>query len=240
MKKKRFIKEREEKVGARSPSDTLRVWDRYSSGARYWRSFTFIEFYIISFCCLMMVLLYTTSSPTIRRPAVPHAGRYSAKSFSDLRYISFATELVNLLSNYNPSSVVPQYDKVKQFLWEPALTDFQKAALLEIQTIQRIARSEIFIIEPTQTLVSRDHKNGLIRVTLNGIRYASLGSRKLKPVRVRYELTMIQIPINVLNQYGIVVVEFGMKIIENEGKVALNSNFNSYQLRQSDANIGLV
>ncbi|MDD2943489.1 MAG: TraE/TraK family type IV conjugative transfer system protein [bacterium] len=199
-----------QRVEGRAGSDTLKLWEGYREQAYLWRAIALLQMPATALAVFAALVMFFFADTVIQVPSRPQPGYYSVRELPDTAFIDVATEVVSLLGNYQPARAEYQYQMVQRFLWEPALTDFQKRMPVEIDKIITTGRSQMFLINPQLVKVQRDPSGEYVTVTLRGDRHKMIRRQKLERDVLEFYVKMTTIPRNISNAYGIVVVQLGM------------------------------
>ncbi len=207
---KKNTKEKVVDLPGREASDTLKLWDRYKEKAFLWRAFALLQMPITTVLILASMIFFVTADTVLNIPLDPEPGSYSVKKLPDSLFVSHATNVVNLISTYQPFTARKQYTTAVRYLWEPALSSFQKTHIdTDIEAVEETSRSQLFFIDPKRVRVERI-KNYVV-VKLPGTRQKFIHNKPLPPEQVAYFIKMTTIPRNVHNEYGIVVTDLQLK-----------------------------
>ena len=198
-------------IDGRGRSDSLRVWESYRDQATLWRALTLLQMPAIALSITVALVLFFTSDTIINVPIKPEPGHYSADKLPDSEFVSVAVQVVNLLSTYTPYTARPQFVKARKYLWEPALSHFEKYYMKqELPTVTDMSRSQIFRVNMRGVKVQR-RDDEFVVVRLPGTRQRLIGNRMLPPEQIAWYIKMITIPRNVHNEYGIVIIDVSVK-----------------------------
>ncbi len=191
-------------VESRADGDTLRLWESYRDQALLWRSLSLLQIPITILALVLTVLVFNNRSVTLNVPARPLPGVYELKELPDPVFVEAATQFINLIATYQPSTAQPQFAYARRMTFEPYLSRFDKEMMeLEVRTIQSTNRTQIFFMDPSATTVQRGPDG--IQVTLIGERSKVVSGQFLPSRRSKYVLSLNTIPQSDLNPYGIVV-----------------------------------
>jgi len=199
-------------IDPRKESDTFKLWESYRDQATLWRAIALLQIPATIIALIFALVLWQTRSVTLNVPRKPEPGIYVARDIPDTEFIDVATNFVNLVASYQYSVAERQFEKAREMLIEPALSQFQKDMLgSELKTIRQINRSQYFFADPTKTLLERSDRN--ITVTLRGDRQKIVsGESPLE--KLEFKVTMSLIPRNNLNPYGIMISGFDFYLLE--------------------------
>lgn len=201
-----------EKTSARGKGDTIRLWESYRDQAHFWRAFSLIQLPLSALCVALALVIYSTADTIVEVPAKPQPGNYSVKELPDSEFVAVAQEVVNLISTYQYTNAAEQFASVRKYLWEPALSIFEQRMMLEeLKAITDTKRLQIFMVDKNQIKVQRFPEEQKIVVHLPGTRYKLINTREVPAERLLYHLTMMTIPRNASNEYGIVIVDLGLR-----------------------------
>lgn len=195
-----------ERVGGRASTDTLRLWEGYREQAYLWRAFSLLQMPATALSVAAALLFYYFAETIVEVPHEPQAGYYSIKQLPDSQFINAATLVVNNIASYQPATARRQFEVARKYLWEPALSRFQKEMLgIELRTIEETKRSQVFFVNPRMIRVERFPEIGQVVVRIPGVRQKLVGNKELPRDERVYYVKMTTIPRNVHNEYGIVI-----------------------------------
>jgi hypothetical protein len=218
-----------ESVDGRADGDTLRLWESHKEQAMLWRALALLQIPATTLAIIAAMVMYFFADTVVEVPLQPKPGRYGTKALPDSEYVNVATEVVNLIGTYTPATARQQYVRAKQFLWEPALTEFEKSMMAdELRTIEETARTQLFFVNEKMIKIDRFPEEEKVVVRLPGVRQKLIGGQPTEPDELVYYIKMTTIPKNVSNEFGIVVVDLrlrkaGMKTIVREDKKELKA-----------------
>ena len=201
-----------ERVAGRAGSDTIRLWEGYREQAYLWRALALIQMPSTALSIAAALIMYLIADTIIEVPERPQPGYYSVRQLPDSQFVNAATQVVNLISTYQPAVARRQFKTARKFLWEPALTEFEGTMMgSELQTIEETKRSQMFFINPRLIKVERFPELDQVVVRIPGVRLKLIGNKPLPADQVVYYVKMTTIPRNVHNEYGIVVVDMRLR-----------------------------
>ena len=218
-----------ERVAGRAGSDTIRLWEGYREQAYLWRALALIQMPSTALSIAAALIMYLIADTIIEVPERPQPGYYSVRQLPDSQFVNAATQVVNLISTYQPAVARRQFKTARKFLWEPALTEFEGTMMgSELQTIEETKRSQMFFINPRLIKVERFPELDKVVVRIPGVRLKLIGNKPLPADQVVYYVKMTTIPRNVHNEYGIVVVDMRLrranqKQVSREDKMERNA-----------------
>lgn len=189
-------------------ADTLKMWEAYKNQALLWRAIALLQ--IPATLCSILIALYalTTHSITLKVPARPLPGVYAVQEIPDTEFINAASEFINLTQSYQSKVARRQYTEVLNHLAEPFLTEFQRDYFdLELKAIESTARTQVFLLDPTKTEVSREDRNS-IKVTFIGERLKFIMGQEQRTVTTKFSVYLNTYPRNSINPYGIMISGF--------------------------------
>lgn len=213
-----------ETIAGRAGSDTIRLWEGYKEQAFFWRALALIQVPATTLAIASTLIMYFLADTIIEVPEHPQPGFYSVKQLPDSQFINVGTEVVNLISTYQPAIARRQFKTARKYLWEPALSEFEKSMLgTELRAIEETKRSQMFFINPQLINVERYHNLDTVVVRVPGVRQKLIGDKPLQPDEMVYYVKMTTIPRNVHNEYGIVITDIHLRhaneqIIKKEDK----------------------
>lgn len=201
-----------ERVGGRAGSDTIRLWEGYREQAYLWRALALLQMPSTALSIAAALIMYLFADTIIEVPERPQPGYYSVRQLPDSQFINAATQVVNLMSTYQPAVARRQFKTARKYLWEPALTEFEETMMGgELRTIEETKRSQMFFINPRLIKVERFPEIDKVVVRIPGVRLKLIGNKPLPADQVVYYVQMTTIPRNVHNEYGIVVVDLRLR-----------------------------
>lgn len=201
-----------ERVGGRAGSDTIRLWEGYREQAYLWRALALLQMPSTALSIAAALIMYLFADTIIEVPERPQPGYYSVRQLPDSQFINAATQVVNLISTYQPAIARRQFKTARKYLWEPALTEFEETMMgAELRTVEETKRSQMFFINPRLIKVERFPEIDKVVVRIPGVRLKLIGNKPLPADQVVYYVKMTTIPRNVHNEYGIVVVDLRLR-----------------------------
>lgn len=202
-----------EKVGGRAGNDTLRLWEGYRDQALLWRAISLLQIPATTLAIAAALIMYFSADTIIEVPEKPLPGYYSVRQLPDAEFIAVASDVVNMISSYQPQTAEAQFSSARRYLWEPALSIFEeKMMITELEMINDTSRSQLFFVDKNLIQVERYPAQDKVVVRLPGTRLKLIGPRPLPVEKWTYFVTMTTIPRNVHNPYGIVIID--IKILE--------------------------
>ena len=196
-----------ETIDGRASADTIRLWESYKSQSYFWRALTLIQLPTTFVALICALVMYFTADTVIEVPQKPMPGHYSVKQLPDSAFIDVGTEVVNLIASFQPKVARKQFGGARKYLWEPALSEFERLMLgEEIRAIEETGRSQLFFIDQKRIQIERYPNEQKIIVHLPGERRKLIGQKLLPTDYLEYVITMTTIPRHQFNEYGIVVV----------------------------------
>lgn len=190
---------------ARGETDTIRLWENYRDQALLWRSIALIQVPTSLVLVVLALVLWTTRSVTLNVPAKPLPGMYIAKEIPDTEFVEVATDFINLIGSYQPSTARRQFNQAKQLLVEPMLARFENEMMgIELKAIEQTSRTQLFFADPVETKFERiDDRT--VKVSFVGDRLKLVAGQQVPAELTRYTIVLTTIPRQQLNPYGIVV-----------------------------------
>lgn len=205
-------------IDARNENDTLRLWEGYREQALLWRSLSLLQIPTTIILGLLCFALWSNREITLKVPAKPLPGVYTAQEIPDSEFIDVATNFINLIATYQPAVARRQFNFARQILQEPMLEQFNREMLVtELKTIESTSRTQLFFVDPTKTRVFRN--GSTVEVTLTGERMKLIAGRQLPAVTTTFSVAMTTIPRNELNPYGIVITNVAYDNIDANGEI---------------------
>jgi len=197
----------------RSGGDTVKLWESHKRKALFWRALTLIQFPLSGALIIAAIYFISSAETIVDVPDKPEPGTYSVTKLPDAEFISVAQSVLNLIATYQPYTAKKQFKTARKYLWEPALSDFDKNYMQSksgaLQAISELGKSQQFRIDAARVRIQRfnDH----VVVKLPGFRYKLLQNRHLRPELVEWYIKMTTIPRNLHNEYGIVITDMKLK-----------------------------
>lgn len=225
-----------ERVAGRAGSDTIRLWEGYKEQAFFWRALALIQVPATTLAIAAALVMYFFADTIIEVPEHPQPGFYSPKQLPDAQFINVATEVVNLISTYQPAIAGRQFKTARKYLWEPALSEFEKSMLgTELTAIQETKRSQIYITNPQLINVERFPELDTVVVRIPGVRQKLVGDKPLDPDEMVFYVKMTTIPRNVHNEYGIVITDIHLRHADQRTIKSEDISINMAKEKQSKA-----
>ncbi len=204
-----------EQVAGRAGSDTIRLWESYRDQAYLWRSLALLQMPATALSIVLALILYATADTVVEVPDMPLPGYYSVEKLPDAQFITFAEQVVNLIASYQPTNARSQFETARNFLWEPALSQFETEILeKELRAVEETRRSQLFLIDQSLTKVSRYPEEDYVIVRIPGTRQKLIDRKALDQEQFAYYVKMTTIPRNVNNEYGIVITDMRLSPID--------------------------
>jgi hypothetical protein len=202
-----------ERVEGRAGADTIRLWEGFREQAYFWRALSLLQMPTTVIAVVAALIMYFYADTTIEVPTKPNPGIYSVKQLPDSEFIKVATEVVNSISSYTPVNAREQFRTSRKYLWEPALSQFEKTMIEgELETIESTSRSQMFFIDPKKIRVDRHAQLDRVVVRLPGVRQKLIGQKAIPADELVYYVKMTTIPRNMHNEYGIVIVDIRVRV----------------------------
>ncbi len=225
-----------EKVAGRAGSDTIRLWEGYKEQAFFWRALALIQVPATTLAIAAALIMYFLADTIIEVPEHPQPGFYSVKQLPDSQFINVGTEVINLISTYQPAIARRQFKTARKYLWEPALSEFEKTMLgSELSMIEETSRSQMFYINPQLINVERYPDRDTVVVRVPGVRQKLIGDKLLSPDEMVYYVKMTTIPRNVHNEYGIVITDIHLRRADERVLKKEDKNIDMAKQKQSKA-----
>lgn len=200
-----------EQVDGRAGADTFRLWESYKEQALLWRIIALAQLPIALIAIIFGVITYMTADIVIEPPETPQPGMYSIKQLPDSEFLKVATDVVNLIATYQPYTAEKQFRKAREYLWEPALSEFEKIFLKErMVQIDEGSRSQAFMINNDLVQVRRYPSLDMVIVRIPGTRLSLIGRKPLDD-EIAFYLKMTTIPKSAYNPSGIIIFDVRIK-----------------------------
>ena len=201
-----------DRVGGRAGTDTIRLWESYREQAYLWRALALLQMPATCTAIVFAVVIYFTADTIVEVPDLPQPGFYSVKKLPDRQFIDMGTQVVNLISTYQPAVADSQFNTARKYLWEPALTAFDQTMMtLELRAIKETTRTQVLFVDDNLVNIERFPAQDYVVVRIPGTRQKLIGNKPLAPEQVVYYIKMTTIPRNVHNKYGIVVTDIRLR-----------------------------
>jgi len=205
-------------IDARNENDTLKLWESYRDQAMLWRSLSLLQIPTTIILGVLCFALWSNREITLKVPAKPLPGVYTAQEIPDSEFIDVATNFINLIATYQPAVARRQFNHARQILQEPMLERFNREMLVtELKTIESTSRTQLFFVDPTKTRIFRQGNN--VEVTLTGERMKMIAGKQLPAVTTTFSIAMTTIPRNELNPYGIVINNVAFDNVDANGEM---------------------
>ena len=200
-----------ENVDGRAGADTFRLWENYKEQALLWRIIAIAQLPIALTAIIFGLVVYLTSDIVIEPPETPQPGMYSVKQLPDSEFLKVATDVINLIATYHPYTAEKQFRKAREFLWEPALSEFEQAFIKKrVKEIDEGSRSQAFMINHDLVQVRRYPTLDMVIVRIPGTRLSLLGRKPLDD-EIAFYLKMTTIPKSAYNPSGIIIFDVRIK-----------------------------
>lgn len=188
----------------RGESDTLRLWEAYLDQAILWRAIALLQIPSTLALLVFSMWLYGGRTIVLNVPQKPLPGQYTVDQLTDPILVDAATDFINLISSYTPKTARRQMQEAEQRVVEPLLTTFTQDMIeTDLKAIEQTQRSQLFLIDPTKTSLTRGRGNAT--VTFEGDRVKIVSGKEFPASTLRYLITMETRPRNRLNEYGVVI-----------------------------------
>lgn len=205
--KSKIVKEAVKSTELRRPqreSDTLRLWEAYLDQAVLWRAIALLQIPSTLMLLAFSMWLYYNRTIILDVPQKPLPGQYTVDQLTDPIIQDAATDFVNLISNYTPKTARRQMIEAEQQVVEPLLTTFTQDMIeTDLKAIEQTQRTQLFLIDPTKTSLTRGRGNAT--VMFEGDRIKIVAGKEFPASTWRYYITLETRPRNRLNEYGVVV-----------------------------------
>jgi hypothetical protein len=205
-------------IDARNENDTLKLWESYRDQAMLWRSLSLLQIPTTIILGVLCFALWSNREITLKVPAKPLPGVYTAQEIPDSEFIDVATNFINLIATYQPAVARRQFNHARQILQEPMLEKFNREMLVtELKTIESTSRTQLFFVDPTKTRIFR--QGSTVEVTLTGERMKMIAGKQIPAVTTTFSIAMTTIPRNELNPYGIVINNVAFDNVDANGEM---------------------
>lgn len=221
-----------ERTAGRAGSDTLRLWEFYKNQALLWRALALLQIPGTALALVMAILMFVTRTQIFNIPEKPLAGYFSVKDLPDAEFVNFATNLVNTAYTYQYVNAERQLTSARRYLWEPALSEYDKRVLGdEMRIISQTARSQMFFIDEGLTKVIRRSNDGKVTVRFVGTMQRLLGTETARPQEMVIYVKMSTVPRTVENEYGIVAVDLRINETRRDDVISDDNKERKRELR---------
>lgn len=194
-------------------SDTIRVWENYKDQASLWRALALLQIPATLGAIIFAFTMWANRSITLNVPARPLPGVYSVQEIPDTEYVNVATDYINLVASYQPKIARRQFDTARGMLMEPLLSKFDQEMMGdELRAIETTSRTQVFMVDPIRTKVTRDAKS--VTVSLIGDRFKIVAGQESPLQMSQFDIVMVTVPRNKLNPYGIVITNVTHKPVD--------------------------
>ena len=200
-----------EHVDGRAGADTFRLWESYKEQAFLWRIVALFQLPITFVAVIFGLVTYFTADIVIEPPETPQPGMYSVKQLPDSEFLKVATDVVNLIATYQPNTAERQFRKAREYLWEPALSEFENVFIKNnVRVVNEQSRSQAFLINYDLINVRRYPSLDMVIVRIPGTRLSLIGRKPLDD-EIAFYLKMTTIPRSAYNPSGIIVFDVRIK-----------------------------
>ena len=200
-----------EHVDGRAGADTFRLWESYKEQALLWRIIALVQIPITLVAVIFGLITYITADIVIEPPETPQPGMYSIKNLPDSEFLKVATEVVNLMATYQSNTAERQFRKAREYLWEPALSEFERVFVKEhVRAVNEQSRSQAFLINNDLVNVRRYPSLDMVIVRIPGTRLSLIGKKPLDD-EIAFYLKMTTIPRSAYNPSGIIIFDVRIK-----------------------------
>jgi len=201
---------------AKADNDTVRLWENYREQALLWRALALLQIPGVVIALIFALVMWFNRVTILDVPAKPLPGYYSAAEIPDAIFLGTATDWINLVSTYQPLVARKQFEEAAKWLVEPVLTRFKSEMIeKEAEIVKNTMRSQVYYIDPTQTIMERDEENNVV-VTTFGERLKIVAGTQLPPQTVQFRLTMNTQPRHKMNEYGIVITNIESTVVDKK------------------------
>lgn len=200
-------------IDSRGSNDTIKVWENHRDQATLWRAIALLQVPITLVALILGIYLNATRKTELHVPAKPLPGIYIAQDVPDTEFIDYAMTYVNHVSTFQYSTARRQFTEARKMLWDQMLVMFDDRMMKdELQKIETTSRTQLFLVDPTKTLVER--RGNEVDVYLTGDRTKVIAGKEMPTEHSVYKLTMVTIPKNNFNPYGLVIVNAVLKDVD--------------------------
>lgn len=193
-------------------NDTVRLWENYREQALLWRALALLQIPVTIITLIFAGVIWMNRDITLNVPSQPLPGLYSASEIPDSEFLSFGESYINLVATYQKHTARKQFYTASEMLIEPVLSQFEEEMLKkELTAIEENRRSQIYYIDPSQTVLTRDEEMGFVYMKTKGERLKYISGIQQPTVILQYQITMKTIPRAVKhNKYGIAIVNINV------------------------------
>ena len=202
-----------ERIPAKAGVDAVQLWDSNRDEANLWRGVAIVLFPVTLLAAIGVLIMYLTADTIIqvpqRRP--PHV--FQTGQVPDKYFIETALDAVNLIASFTPERAKGQFELARTYLWEPALTQFEKEVMTdELRTVTDTRRTQLFLPDPAHIRVDRESSPEKVIVRVPGARKKLIGGQPLPSDEMVYFVTLTTIPRNIFNEYGVTIVDIRLRL----------------------------
>lgn len=190
----------------KSQADTVKIWENFREQAMLWRALALLQIPGTLIALFFALVMWWNRETILNVPAKPLPGYYQAYEIPDAEFISVATNYVNLVSTYQPTTAARQFQEAEKYLTEPIITTFATDMKQnELKAIENTRRTQTYYVDPTQTEITRNENDGTVAVYFKGEREKIVAGQSVPGAITQFLVKMTTIPRNTLNEYGIVI-----------------------------------
>lgn len=192
-----------ERTSERAGPDTIRLWDGYKEQMFLWRALAILSLPATLLAIALAVTMFYAAKVTVVVPPKPEPSRIELSQIPNEEFVRLASKVAVLLTSYRTHEARPQFAMVRQYLWEPALTPYEREWMKkELEVVESTSRSQVFFLSPRQVKVIRKDDHVVVRVP--GTREKEVGGVKSSD-EVVWWFRMRTVPRNMFNENGIVI-----------------------------------
>ena len=174
---------------AAKEEELLRMVDRYKVQGHFWRFLSLLQFPIILFLTLYFITRYLGADTLVKVSEPPIPGEVPQDKIPDKEYINTATNIINLIGSYQPTTARDQFETASDFFLDSALASFEETQMnSELITAEESDISQRLDVYSSR--IVREAK-GNAQVCLSGVRQKIVDRSPLPQQDVTYCFSFI-------------------------------------------------
>lgn len=192
-----------ERTSKRAGADTVALWDGYQEQMYLWRALALLMLPATLLAIGLALAMFFAADTTVVVPPKPEPSKIELAQIPNQEFVRLGSNVANLLTSYRTHEARPQFKMARQFLWQPALGQFEKEWMgKELEIIENTSRSQVFYPSPRQIKVIRKDDHVVVRVP--GTRRKQVGAETSGDELVWW-FRMRTVPRNMFNDTGLVI-----------------------------------
>ena len=195
---------------AAKAEELLRMVDRYKVQGHFWRFLSLLQFPIILALTFYFVSRYLSADTLVKVPEPPVPGETAQDKIPDKEYLNTATNVINLIGTYQPTTARDQFESARDFFLDSAVKSFDETQLdSELITAEESDISQQLDVYSSK--ISRESK-GAAQVCLSGVRQKIVERTPLPQQSVTYCFSFVLDEPFEGSPFGIAVNGFTQKL----------------------------